>query len=226
MKHRIALATACLITFASAGIPCAAASASSARRELQQVVRKEPNMTRGADLFGNCAVCHGTNGSGAPDGSVPSIAGQHFRVIAKQLVDYRHHRRWDIRMERLADKHLLTNPQDIADVAGYASSLSHKHPSDKGAGEFREHGRELFARQCEVCHDESAGGEDAHYTPRLAGQHYEYLLRQMYDTVEGRRPNMTDDHIRLLKPFVMEDYEGLADYLSSLDGSKVIDDGG
>ena len=34
--------------------------------------------------------------------AVPAIAGQHYIVVVKQLVDYRHQRRWDILMEHAA----------------------------------------------------------------------------------------------------------------------------
>jgi hypothetical protein len=38
----------------------------------------------------------------------------------------------------------------------------------------------------------------------------------MYDAVDGRRPNLSSAHVKLLKGFVMEDYEGLANFLSTL----------
>jgi hypothetical protein len=50
--------------------------------------------------------------------------------------------------------------------------------------------------------------------PRLAGQHYGYLLREMHDAVEGRRPNFSLTHIRLLQKLDRDDFVGLADFLS------------
>jgi hypothetical protein len=38
----------------------------------------------------------------------------------------------------------------------------------------------------------------------------------MYDGVDGRRPNLSASHVHLFKAFVMEDFEGMADYLSQL----------
>jgi cytochrome c553 len=57
------------------------------------------------------------------DGGVPRIAGQHISVLAKQLADYRHDRRWDIRMEHFADRHHLVDAQAIADVTAYIHQL-------------------------------------------------------------------------------------------------------
>jgi cytochrome c553 len=52
--------------------------------------------------------------------------------------------------------------------------------------------------------------------PRIAGQHYEYLMRQIDDAVEGRRPNFSASHVRLLARLERDDIVGLADYLSRL----------
>jgi cytochrome c553 len=52
--------------------------------------------------------------------------------------------------------------------------------------------------------------------PRIAGQHYEYLTRQIYDAVDGRRPNFSTAHVRLLARLERDDIVGLADYLSRL----------
>jgi hypothetical protein len=34
--------------------------------------------------------------------------------------------------------------------------------------------------------------------PKIGGQHYEYLRRQIYDAVDGRRPGLPASHVRLL----------------------------
>jgi cytochrome c553 len=52
--------------------------------------------------------------------------------------------------------------------------------------------------------------------PRVAGQHYEYLMRQIYDAADGRRPNFSPVHVRLLARLERGDIVGLSDYLSRL----------
>jgi cytochrome c553 len=74
----------------------------------------------------------------------------------------------------------------------------------------------MYASRCQWCHGGQGEGSDERFVPRVAGQQYEYLLRQLQDTVGGRRPNMRTQHLRLLESAHMEDLEGLADYMSRL----------
>jgi cytochrome c553 len=201
-----------LALFAAA--PLVSPAEESAHKELSAILRAKPNQEHGASLFRDCAVCHGTDGNGAVDGTVPRIGGQHFRVLVNQLVAYRHETRWDVRMEHYAGRSLLANEQDIADVAAYAASLSPSGPLDVGDGALVNHGKRLYADQCASCHGASAEGDDRKAAPRLAGQHYGYLLRQMYDAVDGRRPNFSGDHIKRLAKLDRDDLVGVADYLS------------
>jgi len=190
---------------------------SVARQEYLDAIRSKPDVERGAALFETCATCHGANGGGAIDGSIPRIAGQHFRVIVKQLVDYRHDKRWDPRMERYADRHLLGNAQALADVAAYVSQLDRRMPRGVGFGAYTQRGNQIYAAQCRSCHGVGGEGNEKDLIPRVAGQHYEYVLRQMYDAVDGRRPNFSRSHVRLLSKLDRDDLVGLADALSRAD---------
>lgn len=102
----------------AAALPIAACGAALAQDEFAAVLRGRPNMVHGEQLFATCAACHGADGAGVSDGIVPAIAGQHYRVLAGELLDYRHDKRWDIRMEHHADDHNLGDTQDVVDVAG------------------------------------------------------------------------------------------------------------
>jgi len=197
-------------------LPVAAFAAITARQELQQAMRSKPDLDHGAELFRNCAVCHGPMGGGTIDGGVPRIAGQHVSVLAKQLVDYRHDRRWDIRMEHFADKHHLVDAQAIADVANYVHFLVIESPPGVGDGALVDHGAAVYKQKCEHCHEASGNGNAKEMIPRLAGQHYEYLMRQIYDAADGRRPNFPPVHVRLLARLERADIVGLSDYLSRL----------
>jgi cytochrome c553 len=211
MRHPV---LALVALSAAALLPAAGRAAETARTEFSQAVRARPNLEHGAQLFRDCAVCHGTSGNGADNGSVPRIAGQHFPVLVRQLVDYRHETRWDIRMEHYAGRRLLSDAQAIADVAGYAAQLSRDMPRNVGDGTLVARGSQVYARQCAGCHGKSGEGESASANPRLAGQHYEYLLRQMYDAVDGRRPNFSGAHVRLLAKLQRDELVGVADFLS------------
>lgn len=183
-------------------------------RELGAAMRATPDLRGGEDAYAPCGACHGVDGRGVADGSVPAIAGQHFTVIAKQLVDYRHGRRWDMQMEHAAKMRHLQGGEDIADVAAYVARMPRGFGSGTGPGEFLNEGARAYFRHCERCHGALGGGDAMRGIPRLAGQHYGYLYRQFFDAVEQRRPNMSRDHIELMSKLEREEIVGISDYLS------------
>ncbi len=199
-------------------LPALAGAAETSRTELGAVLRSKPDAVRGAELFAQCMSCHGADGGGEVTGATPRIAGQHYRVLAKQLVDFRNGKRWDFRMEAMADRHHLADPQAIADVAVYVSGLERAGRRGIGSGEFAEQGREIYAKDCGSCHGADAAGDARQGVPRLAGQHYAYLMRQMYDAVDGRRPALPRMHSQRVAPLDFEQVRALSDYLSRIGG--------
>lgn len=196
--------------------PFIALAMPSTSQEYLQAVNARPDLDRGEHYFTICANCHGMKGGGSVDGKVPRIGGQYFRVIVRQLVAFRHGQRWDILMENFADRHRIPDAQAIADVAGYVSQLEDPSPAGLGSGELVGHGASVYVRRCESCHGTSGQGNPDRVIPRIAGQHYEYLRRQMYDAVDGRRPGFPPSHIRLLAQLDRDDIAGVADYLSRI----------
>jgi cytochrome c553 len=184
--------------------------------ELARALRATPDLTQGAQLFTVCMACHGADGGGEVNGTVPRIAGQHATVLIKELVDFRNGQRWDLRMEQVASRHRLLDPQAIADVAAYVAGLATALPATTGTGENLGHGATAFLRLCSSCHGAVGLGSAATRTPRLAGQHAAYLLRQMQESAGGGRPNMTAAHVALLNQLDVQGFQGIADYLSRL----------
>ena len=204
-------------------IGCAVAALSSiafamptAYQEFLETVQARPNLDRGAQYFTTCATCHGVQGGGTRSGEFPRIGGQYYRVLVRQLVAFRHGERWDFRMENFADRHRLADSQAIADVAAYASQLDDPSPPGVGSGDLLGHGASIYFRLCESCHGTSGQGDAAHVVPRIGGQHFEYLRRQIYDAVDGRRPGFPAPHVRLLARLDHDDIVGVADYLSRI----------
>jgi cytochrome c553 len=193
-----------------------AAAATPTGREMQQVKAATPNLERCAQLFTQCVSCHGGNGAGVESGETPRIAGQHYPVLIKQLVDFRHGKRWDFRMEEHAKEHYLVTPQDIADVAGFVAQLDGGDLHGAGDGLHATDGARIFGSRCASCHGANGAGDAARAIPRLAGQHYGYLMRQMYDAVDGRRPTLQLVHPRKIEPLDFEEVRAVADYLSRI----------
>lgn len=195
-------------------IPLGASAAATAQSEFEGALHAKPDLEHGAELFQKCAACHGPAGNGAEDGSIPRIAGQHFRVLVRQLVDYGHELRWDIRMEHYAGRGLLKDPQSIADVAAYVAMLARDTSPNVGDGSLVQHGAQVYLQRCAECHGKAGEGDGRSLTPRIAGQHYAYLLRQLYDGVDGRRPNFSPGHVHILARLQRDDFVGVADFLS------------
>ena len=202
-------------------LPLIAYALSNPRSELLAAMRARPDLNHGAELFRSCRICHGPSGGGTLDGGVPRIAGQHYSVLAKQLVDYRDDRRWDIRMEHFADRHHLVGAQAVADVAGYVSTLAADTSPGVGSGELVEHGGAIYVHWCQSCHGRRGEGDAKGLIPKVGGQHYDYLTRQIYDAVDGRRPNFSRAHIKLFARMDRDDIVGVADFLSRMQALEV-----
>lgn len=191
-------------------------AASSLQSELDDVLRSKPDLVAGERQYGiACSGCHGAAGEGQPQGQAPRIAGQRYAVLAGQLVDFRLGRRMDSRMQARASEHVLRGTQDMADVAAFAAQLPGSTVA-YGSGKLVERGAQLFANRCSTCHGARAEGSEQPVVPRLAAQHYGYLLRQLHDLVQGRRPAAARDHLQQLKSVDEDQMTGLADYLSRL----------
>ena len=185
-------------------------------RELDWVLKRTPDLQNGARLYETCAACHGAGGEGVADGSVPTIGGQGFVVVAKQIVDFRSGVRRDPRMEQFTDVHHLAYSQYIADVSAYVSGLRPALHARTAPVETIGRGAVLYARSCERCHGIAGEGNDDELTPRLASQHYEYLVRQINDSATPWRPVMQEKHAILLAKLPQKDREAIASYLSSV----------
>jgi cytochrome c553 len=186
--------------------------------DFRSAMKLEPDLQHGAALFTTCAACHASDGLGIQDGSVPAIAGQHVSVLVKQLVDFRHDRRWGERMRNFASQHNLSGPQELLDVAAYAESLPRWPPLEGGTGDGSalNEGYVIYHRYCAECHGPLGLGELRRMRPRLAGQRYQYLLRQLEETADRMRPGMDVNHVKLIGTLSAEQRKAVADYLSRL----------
>ncbi|MEX1994527.1 MAG: c-type cytochrome [Steroidobacteraceae bacterium] len=207
--------TANAIEFNSGELP---GRTKAAIADFRAAVALEPDLQRGAALFAPCAACHAADGLGTTDGSIPAIAAQHVSVLVKQLVDFRHDRRWNERMRNFASQHNLSGPQELLDVAAYAESLPRWPPLEGGTGEGAalKLGKVVYHRYCAECHGPLGLGELHRMRPRLAGQRYQYLLRQLEETADRMRPGMDVTHVKLIGALFDAERKAVADYLSRL----------
>jgi cytochrome c553 len=190
-------------------------SATTAQRDFALAMQAQTDEAHGKELFEQCARCHGQEGGGHVSGSIPRIAGQHFPVLVRQIIDFRHGMRWDFRMEGVATSHeAIPELQDVADVAWFVSRLSRDGNRGIGDGVYVDRGEAAYADKCARCHGARGEGDVGKAVPRIAGQHAGYLARQIYDAVDNRRPLLGRSHGKLFAPLDFQDVLGLTDYLS------------
>jgi cytochrome c553 len=186
------------------------------QQEVAEVLRLAPDPARGAKIFSQCAGCHAAPTKSLPEGWVPDISGQHPRYLAKQLIDYRHSVRWDPRMEPVARGHGLRGTQDIADVVAYVSAQPQNRLTCSGQPTLATQSVGFYSSYCRSCHGSAGGGDNSRYVPRIGGQDFAYLLRQIHDVVDGRRPNMRKQHFKDLETLDVFQMVSLSCYISHL----------
>lgn len=132
-----------------------------------------------------CANCHGAGGN-AISPNFPNLSGQTEPYLLEQLTEFRSHQRADPAgfqyMWGLV-RHL--SDQQIADLASYyANSRVSPNPAGRTA-DLLGPGHDLYTAgkpdagipACQTCHGDSAQGNGTF--PRLAGQHADYLAKQL-----------------------------------------------
>jgi cytochrome c553 len=171
----------------------------------------------GAESYASCAVCHGDDGAGRPDGTFPRIAGQHASVITKQIEDIRSGARGNPIMASHVD--LLTDPDEVADVAAYVAALS-PGPTDatgeRAGTEALERGAALYARDCRRCHGDRGEGSAELAVPVVGGQHEAYLLRQLRAIAGSRRRNGDPHMVEGVFDHPDADLRAVSEYLAAL----------
>ncbi len=175
-----------------------------------------PSISSGSRLYAPCVVCHQLNAWGSPDGAIPNLAGQQPRYLERQLALFRSGARVDTAMQVVTAHRTFGNPEDIVALARYLSDLVANPDPVKGSGEHLALGAELYARICAACHGVAGRGAPGNRVPRIAGQHYPYLRRQIEDAAALHKdlapPEMTGA-LRAIRP---EERDALADYISRL----------
>ena len=183
--------------------------------EKLQALTAKGDAVRGAISFEICQGCHRAHALGRPDGSYPRLAGQHATVLIKQMTDVRASRRRNDKMLPFVDRHVLS-PQDIADIAAYLQSLPVPPTQGQGTGTDLARGRQLYERDCQVCHGKQGEGKADQFFPRISGQHYAYLLREGGLIRDGKRHNAHPDMVLAIGKYSDEDTAAVSDYISRL----------
>src|SRR5487761_759048 len=169
--------------------------------------------------IGVCGTCHGPDGNSI-NPMFPRLAGQHAGYLVRQLKSFKEETRGD--------------PYAIGYMWGMASGLSAEtidalgqYYSQQKTGAGGDHdaatiarGRDIFEHgipsegvpACAACHGPDALGNDMY--PRLAGQHAEYILKQLASFQSNMR-NIAVMH-GVAQNLRTPEMQAVADYLESL----------
>ncbi|HQS30267.1 MAG: cytochrome C [Polaromonas sp. 24-62-144] len=158
-----------------------------------------------------CAACHGADGN-SPSGQFPNLAGQTWRYIYIQLKDYKEGRRTDPVMTPMATS---LSRQEMIDIANYFAAQPAKPSTYKTDDAKIKLGKaKADETLCSMCHLGAFAGQNE--IPRVAGQQYDYVVKQLRDFKARKRTNDAGNMTSVAQTLSDADIENLAQYITSL----------
>lgn len=158
-----------------------------------------------------CAACHGPGGNSS-DPQYPSLAGQQALYIQLQLIQFRDGRRKDPVMTPMAAN---LSDADTKALGEYFAAQAAKPPAAAKEPERVERGKAAASRfHCNACHTPTFKGQQQ--VPRLASQHYDYLVKSLRGFKNGTRPDFDGLMIESAQPLTDNDVLDVSAYLASL----------
>ncbi len=193
-----------------------------ANLEYEKALTLTPDVANGLAIYRECAACHEPEGWGRSTGSIPQIAGQHRKVVIKQLADFRAGNRDSVLMVPYATVETIGGTQALADVAEYISTLEISVDNGKGPGTDLALGERLYKEHCLECHGENGEGSNDGLAPRIQAQHYKYMLRQFQWLRDGKRRNATAEMTTLAQQLEDNEIAAVLDYSSRLQPEEAL----
>jgi len=162
-------------------------------------------------LAETCAACHGPGGNSQIP-AFPVLAGQSWRYIYIQLKDFKEGRRSDPAMSPMAAN--LSRDEMIA-LGNFFAAQKVKPLDFKADGEKVAAGKKISdAVLCPMCHLGGFAGQNE--IPRVAGQHPEYVRKQLHDFKQRKRTNDAGNMTSVAGTLSDEDIENLAQYIANI----------
>jgi cytochrome c553 len=158
-----------------------------------------------------CVACHGPGGSSTQP-QFPILAGQTARYIYLQLRDFQEGRRIDPVMSPLTASMTRDDMRALADY--FARQKPAPQSFNPDAGKARLGKLKADETLCTMCHLGGFAGQNE--IPRVAGQHYAYIVKQLSDFKARRRTNDAGSMTSVSSTLSDTDIENLAHYLVGL----------
>jgi cytochrome c553 len=158
-----------------------------------------------------CDACHGTNGNAVIPQN-PSLAGQSWRYIYVQLKDFKEGRRTDPVMTPISK--VLSREEMIEIGNWYAAQKPAVNQFKADSAKVAAGKAVADAVLCPMCHLGGFSGQNE--IPRVAGQNYEYVVKQLQDFKAKRRTNDAGNMTSVAHTLSDQDIENLAQYITTL----------
>ena len=191
------------------------------------VLAQDGDPERGAAHYVLCQACHGAEGEGVQALNGPGLAGQHGWYLRRQL----QHFKTGVRGAHANDTYgqqmvpmaaVLPDEQAIADVVAYIEQFEHVAATRTDQEGKAEQGKQYFTT-CIACHGASGEGSEVLNTPRLAGQHDWYLIRQLANFKAGiRGAHANDTYGQQMAPMasILPDEQAIKDVVAFIQSLK------
>jgi cytochrome c553 len=166
-----------------------------------------------------CSACHGQDGNSIST-NYPKLAGLSAKYTEEQLRSFRDRTRSDKdAVDAMWGWARSLTDQDIKEIGAYYEAQK-RTSGEPGTEQLASKGRDIYNNgmtdkgvpACSACH--GAQGEGQGETPRLAGQHARYLVRQLKVFRSTERPAAVAMHA-IVTPLTDSDIDALAAYLQS-----------
>lgn len=170
----------------------------------------DDDVSAGKSKAAPCAACHGEDGN-STNPAYPILAGQTARYIYTELRDFKAGRRKDPIMTPMAQN---LSKQDMWDLGNYFAAQKPKPTGFTPEAGMVERGRKVVEDAlCTMCHLGGFSGQNE--VPRVAGQHQQYIYKQLMAFKNGERTNFPD-MTSYVKSIPEKDIKAISEYIANL----------
>ncbi len=158
-----------------------------------------------------CAACHGEGGNSQIPTN-PILAGQTSRYLYLQLRDFQEGRRSDPQMTPMVAG---MSREEMRELADYYSKQKPRSLNFKVDPEKAKLGKaKADETLCTMCHLGGFAGQNE--IPRVAGQNFDYIVKQLSDFKARKRTNDAGNMTSVANTLNEQDVVNLAHYLTGL----------
>ena len=159
-----------------------------------------------------CLACHGSSGAAPMQPEYPRLAGQTSRYLYLQLRDFQEGRRASPLMTPMAVGLSRDDMHELADYFSAQKPWPQTFVTDPDKARLGK--AKADETLCTMCHQGGFTGQNE--IPRLTGQNYAYLVKQLSDFKARRRTNDAGNMTSVSNTLSDADIENLAHFINGL----------